>query len=129
MTRPSRPSSTWRSMPSRSGLTPRSSSWSAINAGGWLSSPPLRARWAASVSSASATQWDSFANFAFVRADALFWGLMFLLLAAVAMAWWESRLTVRQGVGPAVAGGALGVALTYGAILALAVIALSRCGT
>src|SRR5439155_267235 len=50
-------------------------------------------------------------DFAFVRADALFWGLMFLLLAAVAMAWWESRLTVRQGVGPAVAGGALGVAL------------------
>jgi len=55
--------------------------------------------------------------------------LMFLLLAAVAMAWWESRLTVRQGVGPAVAGGALGVALAYGAIIALAVIALSRCGT
>ena len=68
-------------------------------------------------------------DFAFVRADALFWGLMFLLLAAVAMAWWESRLTVRQGVGPAVAGGALGVALAYGAIVALAVIALSRCGT
>ena len=65
---------------------------------------------------------------AFVRADALVWGLMFLLLGAVAMAWWESRLPVRQGVGQAVAGGALGGALAYGAIIALAVIALSRCG-
>jgi len=68
-------------------------------------------------------------DLAFVRADALFWGLMCLLLAAVAIAWWESRLTVRQAVGPAVAGGALGAALAYGAIIALAVIALSRCGT
>ncbi len=66
---------------------------------------------------------------AFVRADALVWGLMFLLLGAVAMAWWESRLPVRQGVGQAVAGGALGGALAYGAIIAVAVIALSRCGT
>jgi len=65
---------------------------------------------------------------AFVRADALVWGLMFLLLGAVAMAWWESRLPVQQGVGQAVAGGALGGALAYGAIIALAVIALSRCG-
>src|SRR5437879_1276690 len=40
---------------------------------------------------------------AFVRADALLWGLMSLLLAALAIAWWESRLTVRQAVGPAVA--------------------------
>ena len=68
-------------------------------------------------------------DLAFVRADALVWGLMFLLLGAVAMAWWESRLPVRQGVGQAVAGGALGGVLAYGAIIALAVIALSRCGT
>src|SRR2546429_4825259 len=66
---------------------------------------------------------------AFVRADTLVWGLMFLLLGAVVMAWWESRLPLRQGVGQAVAGGVLGGALAYGAIIALAVIALSRCGT
>src|SRR5438552_11678374 len=48
---------------------------------------------------------------AFVRADALVWGLMFLLLGAAAMAGGEPRLPVRQGVGKAAAAAALGGAL------------------
>jgi len=63
-------------------------------------------------------------NAAFVRADALLWGLMLLLLAVVAMAWWESRLPVRQGVGQAIAGAAVGGGIAYGAIIFFAVIGL-----
>src|SRR2546430_12008254 len=37
-------------------------------------------------------------NVAFVRADALVWGLMFLLLRSVRMAFWESRLDRENGV-------------------------------